>query len=128
MSGNLDNFKKLFGNGNIIGDFDKNLQELKKMLEAGAKNLETKTIETKAGNSPKSSFKTDITLTGDIKNSFPTELPKVDDVYWVRHNELVDKVLDTRKEIILKAIEIAGTTVKGIINPISVTNVAETGS
>jgi len=92
------------------------------MLKTAADDISKKTIETKAGTS-KSSFKTDISNTGDIRSNFPVEPPKVDDIYWTRHNELVDKVIDARKEIILKAIDVTGTTVKGIINPISVSNI-----
>jgi len=118
-----EGLKKLFGNANIMGNFDKNLQQIRNMLETGAKDISTKTIETKSGSSSKNTYKTDITATGDIKNSVPTEPPQTDDVYWNRHNELVDKVLQNRVEIILKAIEVSGTTVKGIINPISVSNI-----
>ena len=56
-------------------------------------------------------------------NEFPTTIPKEDDVYWKRHQELVDNILDTRKEIALKIIETVGVTIKGVINPISVSNV-----
>lgn len=93
--------------------------EFDELLKKGLEDAGKRTIETKFGENKV--FKTEIALTdADVTNNFPTDIPKEDDVYWKRHNELVDNVLDVRKEIILKSIEVAGTTIKGIINPISV--------
>jgi len=55
----------------------------------------------------------------DIENIFPTDSPKEDNVYWKRHNELVNTYLDARKQMVLKAIEATATAVTGIINPLS---------
>ena len=84
------------------------------------KDAGERTIVTKFGDS---TYTTNIALDNDVTSEFPSEPPKDDDVYWKRHKDLVDNILDTRKEIVLKVIETAGTTIKGIINPISVSNI-----
>ena len=101
MSEFIKDFGKVFGSANLLGDLDNNLKQLEGMLKTGAADISNKTIETKIGDSSESVYKTDISELGDVKNSFPLEAPKADDIYWRRHNELVDKVIDARKEIIL---------------------------
>ena len=103
----------------IFQDLANTFTEFDNLLKKGLEDAGKRTIETTFGENKV--FKTEIALTdADVKNNFPPNIPKEDDVYWKRHNELVDNVLDARKEIILKSIEVAGTTIKGVINPISV--------
>ena len=59
-------------------------------------------------------------MDGDIKNDFPTIPPEVNNVYWARHNQLVDEALTTQKEIIIKVIDTIGATIQKIVNPISI--------
>lgn len=106
-------------NSPIFQSLTTTFTEFDELLKKGIKDTGQRTIETKFGENK--TFKTEIALTdADVKNDFPADVPKEDDVYWKRHNELVDNVLDMRKEIFLKSIEVAGTTIKGIVNPISV--------
>jgi ABC-type microcin C transport system permease subunit YejB len=55
------------------------------------------------------SYHTTISVGGDIKNEFPS---KISETVWIRHNSLVDKALEERREILLKIIEIIGTIIK----------------
>ena len=68
-------------------------------------------------------YKTDIKMDGDMLNDFPTNTPEANDLYWKRHNELVDKVMNERKDILLKVIEMAGTAMTKMVNPISFSTV-----
>ena len=116
----LDDLQKLLGSSNLLGDLDQNFQEIKKMIQAGTNDLGNKTIITRFGNAENQKFVTHINIGDeDIENIFPTEPPDENNVYWKRHNELVKTYLDARKQIVLKAIEVTGTAVTGIINPIS---------
>ncbi|WP_316506601.1 hypothetical protein [Nitrosopumilus sp.] len=91
------------------------------LLKQGLEDTGKRTIETEFGENK--IFKTEISVSdADVKNSFPNEIPEEDNAYWKRHNEIVDNVLNARKEIILKSIEVAGMTIKGIINPVSVSS------
>ena len=65
-----------------------------------------RTIETGGQAGPV--FKTILGLDGDLKNEFPNPPPAPNDVYWVRHNQLVDQALVTQKEIISKVIDTIG--------------------
>ncbi len=117
---NLDDLQKLFGSSNLLGDLDKNFQELQKIIQAGTGDLGKKTIVTKFGDAENQKYITHIRIGDeDIENEFPPEPPNADNVYWKRHNELVDAYLDARKQMILKAIEVTGTAVAGILNPLS---------
>ncbi len=116
----LDDLQKLLGSSNLLGDLDQNFQEIKKMIQSGTNDLGNKTIITKFGDAENQKFITHINIGDeDIENIFPTEPPNENDVYWKRHNELVKTYLDARKQMVLKAIEVTGTAVTGIINPIS---------
>jgi hypothetical protein len=54
-------------------------------------------------------YATTINIEGDITNTFPTD---INDTIWQRHNSLVDNVINIRKDIIIKLIEIIGIIVK----------------
>jgi len=115
----FDSLQKLLGNSNLLGGLDQNFQEIKKMMESISKDLGNKTIVTEFGTTDKQKFTTHIKVGDeDIQNIFPSEPPNGDNVYWKRHNELVNTYLDARKQIALKAIEVIGTAVTGIINPL----------
>ena len=88
------------------------------MLDVANKDLSERTIETKASEEVK--YTTHLRMDGDILNEFPTKVPPANDLYWIRHTQLVDKVLADRQAIIEKSIETVGTTIKGLINPISI--------
>lgn len=104
--------------------FNKSFKQFGEILQGAVKDAGKRTIQIKIEGSSNAKYKTDIgVVDGDITNEFPSETPKEDDIYWKRHKELVDEALATRKEISLKVIETIGTTVKGVINPISVSNI-----
>lgn len=88
------------------------------MLDAANKDLSERTIETKASEVIK--YTTHLKADGDILNEFPSNAPTSNDLYWTRHTQLVDRVLAERQAIIEKSIETVGTTIKGLVNPISI--------
>jgi len=120
MSTELDAWIKNLKDGNIFADIDIAWKKFAELLDAAIKDAGQRTVETKFGNT---SYKTNVALDNDVTSEFPSEQPKEDDVYWQRHKEVVDNILDTRKEIVLKVIETVGVTIKGVINPISVSNI-----
>ena len=120
MGTEFDAWIKNLKDGGIFTDIHESWQKFGELLERALKDAGERTITTKFGDS---SFKTTVALDNDITNEFPETAPKDDDIYWKRHQELVDNILDTRKEIVLKIIETVGVTIKGVINPISVSNV-----
>lgn len=120
MSTESDAWIKNLKDGNIFADIDISWKKFAELLDAAIKDAGQRTVETKFGNT---SYKTNVALDNDVTSEFPSEQPKEDDVYWQRHKEVVDNILDTRKEIVLKVIETVGVTIKGIINPISVSNI-----
>jgi hypothetical protein len=91
--------------------------QFSQMLQVANKDASERTIvtNTKAG----TSYKTDIRIDGDITNEFPEKVSEATDLYWKRHNELVDRVLNERKELLLKVIDMVGTTLTKMVNPIS---------
>jgi hypothetical protein len=120
MSTDIDTWIKNLKDENIFSDMDESWKNLLNLLKRGLSDAGERTIETKFG---ESSYKTIVALDNDVTNEFPSQRPKDDDVYWQRHKELVDGILETRKEIILKVIETVGVTIKGVVNPISVSNI-----
>ena len=113
-------FQKLLGSGNVFGGLDENFQQILKAIKTGVDDIGKKTIITKFGQSENQKFVTHIRVGDeDIENEFPAEAPTADNVYWKRHNELVNIYLETRRQIVLKAIEATGKAVTGIINPAS---------
>ncbi|MDH3677215.1 MAG: hypothetical protein OEQ12_02820 [Nitrosopumilus sp.] len=121
LGSSLSSWLKSLESGSIVGDAHKGIDQVNQIVKNAIDDAGKKTIQVKAGN--KTAYKTDISIDGDIANDFPSTLPKDDDVYWRRHKELVNNALEARKELQLKAIETIGTTVKSIINPISVGDV-----
>jgi hypothetical protein len=52
-----------------------------------------------------------------ITNEFPKKQPDKDDLYWTKHQDLVQNALKTRQDLLNKIIETIGSTVGGLINP-----------
>jgi hypothetical protein len=102
----------------VVKQANDSWDQFTKLLQTSEKRLSEITIETKTkdGNTQ---YTTEININGGISNEFPNQAPGANDPYWARHNLLVDKVMTDRQAIIDKAIDAAGTTIKGIINPIS---------
>jgi hypothetical protein len=127
-----EDFTKLFGtnifNTASFDQFNKQAQEsLNKfagIINTAIKDVEERTITTTIGGSGGSTFKTTLKLAdGDITNEFPNPVPDINNIYWIRHNELVTESLTTRKDIIMKVIETVGITISTIIKPISFGNI-----
>jgi hypothetical protein len=57
-------------------------------------------------------FKTTVSLDGSVKNEFPATKPQTEDVYWTRHNALVDQAIQNRIQIVLKMMDTVGQVVK----------------
>lgn len=94
--------------------------QFSKMLQAGIANVGERTIQTKTqGQGTALQYTTNMKLDGSVLNEFPSNIPVANDLYWIRHNALVDKILADRQETINKVIDTIGTTVKGLVNPIS---------
>lgn len=91
-----------------------------KLIQTSYLDSTQKTIETNAQSGP--TYKTTIMFGGDIKNEFPSTAPNVNDMYWTRHNQLVDEALALQKEIIIKVIDTVGTTLQKVVNPISISS------
>jgi hypothetical protein len=91
------------------------------ILDVANKDLSERTIETKASEEVK--YITHLKVDGDISNEFPSKVPPINDLYWTRHTQLVDRVLADRQAIIEKSIETVGATIKGLVNPISFSSV-----
>jgi hypothetical protein len=88
------------------------------VLDVANKDLSERTIETKGSDEIK--YTTHFKVDGDILSEFPSKIPPANDLYWTRHTQLVDRVLAERQAIIEKSIETVGSTIKGLINPISI--------
>ena len=95
-------------------------EQLLKIVQTSYIDSTERTIETSAHAGPV--YKTILGLDGDLKNEFPTPPPAENDVYWVRHNQLVDQALTAQKEIISKVIDTIGATIQRIVNPISISS------
>lgn len=106
-----------------LDEFVNSVDEIAKKIHIGfenaVKDAGKRTVKTKYGNTV---LTTDIgsEFDLDVNNDFPENAPEKDNVYWVYHKELVSKIVDVRKEILLKMIETTGTTIKGIVNPVSI--------
>jgi hypothetical protein len=112
-------------NSASLEQFNKEAKEswnqFSQMLQVANKDASERAIvtNTKAG----TSYKTDIRIDGDITNEFPEKVSEATDLYWKRHNELVDRVLNERKELLLKVMDLVGTTITKMVNPISFSTV-----
>jgi hypothetical protein len=91
-----------------------------KLIQASYIDAIQKTIETNVNGGP--NYKTTINVNGDQKNEFPNAAPNTDNVYWIRHNQLVDEALALQKEIIMKVIETVGATIQKVVSPISISS------
>ena len=104
-----------------IEQFNKQAQDsweqFLKLLQSSFIDLNEKVIETNIQGGP--SYKTVIFINGNRKNDFPNPAPNASDVYWLRHNTMVDETLSLQKEIITKVIDTLGTTLQKVVNPIS---------
>jgi hypothetical protein len=87
------------------------------ILDTAVKEINERTIETKIQGEASPIYITKITNTGDISNEFPSKEPNQNDVYWVQHIQLVNSLIANRQATIKEVIDIAGDTVKGVINP-----------
>jgi hypothetical protein len=112
----LEQFNKQIEQFNV--QTKKSWEQLTRILQTSYVDSTQRTIETSAERGPV--FKTTIGLDGDLKNEFPNPAPEANDVYWARHNQLVDEALTTQKEIISKVIDTIGATIQKIVNPISI--------
>ena len=92
-------------------------EQLLKLLQTSYTDATEKTIETNSQNGP--AYKTVVKIDGDVKNDFPNPAPDANNVYWTRHNQLVDAAVALQKEIIIKVIDTVGTTLQKVVNPIS---------
>jgi hypothetical protein len=54
-------------------------------------------------------------MDGDIINEFPSNPPDPNNLYWKRHIELGDKVLQERKDLGNKVIDTIGTAITKVI-------------
>ena len=120
MSDESESWIKNLKEANLFEDIDESWKKFGNLLERAINDAGERTIETKFGDS---AFKTHVALDNDISNELPANSPKADDEYWIWHKALVENVLDTRKQIMLKVIETVGVTIKGIVNPISFSNI-----
>ena len=68
-------------------------------------------------------YKTTFKVDGDIINEFPNNVSETNNLYWKRHSELVDKVLQERKDLVNKVIDTTGTAITKVISPISFSTV-----
>jgi hypothetical protein len=88
-------------------------------MQAAVKHISERTIELKVEGQTNPRYTREISNTGDIVNKFPSQVPDPNDVYWTRHNQLVDRYLTDKQATINKVIDIIGETAKGILNPIT---------
>lgn len=104
----------------LLKQFQASSNQISDMWKAVSADVTNRTIVTKVQGDQSIEYKTHINIDGDIINEFPSTPPDENDVYWKRHKENVDEALANRKEIILKVIDTAGLTVRGIVNPVSI--------
>jgi hypothetical protein len=129
-------FEDLFNKGTIVNtasleQFNKQIEQfntqaktsweqLLTLLQTSYTDAAEKTIETNAQNGP--NYKTTIKIDGDVRNDFPNPAPDANNVYWIRHNQLVDGAVALQKEIIIKVIDTVATTLQKVVNPISISS------
>jgi hypothetical protein len=98
--------------------WNNSFSQLPNVVEQTVKQLSERTIQIKTPQGT-SLYTTEISNTGDLINNFPDKPPDPNDVYWIRHNQLVDRYLTDKQTTIDKVIGIIGDTAKGVLNPIS---------
>ena len=113
---NLEQFNKQISQFNAQAQAS--WEQLLKLIHTSYIDSSQKVIVTNAHEGP--NYKTIIKLNGDLKNEFPSPSPDTNDVYWLRHNQLVDEAVALQKEMIMKVIDTVGTTIQKVVNPISI--------
>ena len=114
-------------NTSSLGDFTKLARDswnsLLGTMQLAQKDLGERVIETIIEGEENIKYKTTFKLDGDIINEFPSNTPDTNNLYWKRHIELVDKVLQERKDLVNKVIDTTGTAITKVISPISFSTV-----
>jgi hypothetical protein len=120
------NVESLFNTGSL-GDFTKlarySWNSLLGTMQLAQKDLGERVIETIIEGEENIKYKTTFKMDGDIINEFPSNIPDTNNLYWKRHIELVDKVLQERKDLVNKVIDTTGTAITKVISPISFSTV-----
>jgi hypothetical protein len=99
------------------------LNQFSKILEMALQDVTSRVIETQAqGEGGVKKYRTILEADGDLKNEFPNPPPIPNDIYFARHNQLVDGALSLQKEIINKVIETVGQIASKVVTPISVSS------
>jgi hypothetical protein len=98
------------------------LNQFSKILEMALQDVTSRVIETSAQDqSGVKKYKTTVEADGDLINEFPSP-PIPNDIYFARHNQLVDGALSLQKEIINKVIETVGQIASKVVTPISISS------
>lgn len=120
------NIESLF-NTNSLEDFTKlatdSWNNLLGTMQLAQKEIGERVVETIIQGEENIKYKTTFKMDGDIINEFPPNPPDPNNLYWKRHIELVDKVLQERKDLINKVIDTTGTAITKVISPISFSTV-----
>jgi hypothetical protein len=113
-TGSLENFTKLATDSwnSLLGT-----------MQLAQKDIGERIIETIIEGEENIKYKTTFKIDGDIINEFPSKIPDTNNSYWKRHIELVDKVLQERKDLVHKVIDTTGTAITKVISPISFSTV-----
>jgi hypothetical protein len=126
MTASEFNIESLFNTGSL-GDFTKLARDswnsLLGTMQLAQKDLGERVIETIIEGEENIKYKTIFKMDGDIINEFPSNIPDTNNSYWKRHIELVDKVLQERKDLVNKVIDTTGTAITKVISPISFSTV-----
>jgi hypothetical protein len=120
------NVESLF-NTSSLGDFTKLARDswnsLLGTMQLAQKDLGERVIETIIEGEENIKYKTTFKMDGDIINQLPSNISDTNNLYWKRHVELVDKVLQERKDLVNKVIDTTGTAITKVISPISFSTV-----
>ena len=86
-------------------------------MQLAQKDIRERVIETIIQGEGNIKYKTTFKIDGDILNEFPYNISDTNNLYWKRHIDLVDKVLQERKDLINKVIDTTGTAITKVITP-----------
>ena len=113
-TGSFENFTKLATDSwnNLLGT-----------MQLAQKDVGERVIETIIQGEENMNYKTTFKIDGDIINEFPPTTSDTNNLYWKRHIELVDKVLQERIDLMNKVIDTTGTAITKVISPISFSTV-----
>ena len=92
-------------------------------MQLAQKDVGERVIETVIQGEEDIKYKTTFKIDGDIINEFPTNIPDTNNLYWKRHIELVDKVIQERRDLVNKVIDTTGTVITKVISPVSFSTV-----